>query len=233
MATIVTRAGKGSALTWTEGDANITNLNTAKIEHVVEDTTPQLGGDLDVNGFKLTSTTNGNIVLEPNGTGDVFLSSDTVTVGDSNSPATLTTNGTGSLTLRSGLGSSASILVSGGVTITPYTGNKATVNNIAYTELVNAYGATTTVSLGTGGQTVGTVTLTSSSFTVNGFNAAGSSITLILTNNATITAVTQGTGTWKWAGGSKALSGVSNTVDILSVYYDGTTNYASINKGFV
>jgi hypothetical protein len=32
MATIVTRAGKGSALTWTEGDANITNLNNDKIE---------------------------------------------------------------------------------------------------------------------------------------------------------------------------------------------------------
>lgn len=32
MATIVTRAGKGSALTWTEGDANFTNLNTDKLE---------------------------------------------------------------------------------------------------------------------------------------------------------------------------------------------------------
>ena len=32
MSTIYTRATKGSALTWTEGDANITNLNTDKIE---------------------------------------------------------------------------------------------------------------------------------------------------------------------------------------------------------
>lgn len=32
MATIVTRAGKGSALTFTEGDNNFTNLNTDKIE---------------------------------------------------------------------------------------------------------------------------------------------------------------------------------------------------------
>ena len=32
MATIVTRAGKGSALTFVEGDANFTNLNTDKIE---------------------------------------------------------------------------------------------------------------------------------------------------------------------------------------------------------
>jgi hypothetical protein len=32
MTTIVTRAAKGSALTWTEADANFTNLNTAKFE---------------------------------------------------------------------------------------------------------------------------------------------------------------------------------------------------------
>lgn len=34
MATIVTRASKGSALTWTEGDANITNLNNELITKV-------------------------------------------------------------------------------------------------------------------------------------------------------------------------------------------------------
>lgn len=32
MATIITRAGKGSALTWVEGDNNFTNLNTDKLE---------------------------------------------------------------------------------------------------------------------------------------------------------------------------------------------------------
>lgn len=32
MATIVTRSGKGSALTFTEGDANFTNLNNDKLE---------------------------------------------------------------------------------------------------------------------------------------------------------------------------------------------------------
>jgi len=33
MSTIVTRAGKGSALTWIEADANFTNLNTDKVEY--------------------------------------------------------------------------------------------------------------------------------------------------------------------------------------------------------
>ncbi|CAB4154500.1 hypothetical protein UFOVP647_6 [uncultured Caudovirales phage] len=73
MATIVTRAGKGSALTWTEGDANITNLNTSKIENLVEDTTPQLGGSLDVNGNSIISASNGNINIVPNGSGNIAL----------------------------------------------------------------------------------------------------------------------------------------------------------------
>ncbi len=41
------------------------------ISNVVEDSTPQLGGDLDVNGNALVSTSNGNIALTPNGSGVV------------------------------------------------------------------------------------------------------------------------------------------------------------------
>lgn len=41
------------------------------LEEVVDDTTPQLGGDLDVNGNDIVSTSNGNINLLPNGTGRI------------------------------------------------------------------------------------------------------------------------------------------------------------------
>jgi hypothetical protein len=44
------------------------------IADIVEDTTPQLGGDLDVNGNALVSTSNGNIALTPHGTGEVDIS---------------------------------------------------------------------------------------------------------------------------------------------------------------
>ena len=71
MTTIVTRAGKGSALTWIEADANFTNLNTAKLESVQQDTAPKLGANLDVNSFSIVSSTNGNINITPNGTGIV------------------------------------------------------------------------------------------------------------------------------------------------------------------
>lgn len=43
------------------------------IDNVVEDTTPQLGGDFDVNGNSLVSTSNGDINITPNGTGNVSL----------------------------------------------------------------------------------------------------------------------------------------------------------------
>lgn len=43
------------------------------LENVVEDTTPQLGGDLDVNTNSIVSTSNGDINITPNGTGNVTL----------------------------------------------------------------------------------------------------------------------------------------------------------------
>lgn len=40
---------------------------------LADDLTPQLGGALDVNGQKLISSSNGNIDIEPNGTGNVLI----------------------------------------------------------------------------------------------------------------------------------------------------------------
>jgi hypothetical protein len=57
MATIVTRAGKGSALTWTEGDANITNLNT-DITNIVNGT-QIVGNATNADNIDI-ATTNGN-----------------------------------------------------------------------------------------------------------------------------------------------------------------------------
>ena len=49
------------------------------ISNVVEDTTPQLGGALDVNGNNIVSVSNGNISLLPNGTGKILLDGDGTT----------------------------------------------------------------------------------------------------------------------------------------------------------
>jgi len=51
----------------------------AGIDEVVEDTTPQLGGNLDVNGNTITSTSDANVVIDPNGTGTVDVSTSRIT----------------------------------------------------------------------------------------------------------------------------------------------------------
>ena len=71
------------------------------------DSSPQLGGDLDVNGQDIVSTSNADIDIIPNGTGDVNLGADTVQVGDNNVDATITTQGTGDLILNTNNGSSS------------------------------------------------------------------------------------------------------------------------------
>jgi hypothetical protein len=50
--------------------ANTVNFIDSALD-VVTDTTPQLGGDLDVNGNAFVSTSNGNITFTPNGTGKI------------------------------------------------------------------------------------------------------------------------------------------------------------------
>lgn len=49
--------------------ADGSNLSSTSATTVVSDTTPQLGGDLDVNGNAIVSTSNNNIEITPDGTG--------------------------------------------------------------------------------------------------------------------------------------------------------------------
>jgi len=85
------------------------------IAEVADDTSPQLGGNLDVNGNSITSASDGNVVIAPNGTGDVQLDADTVRVGDADANVTITTNGTGDLTLNTNAGTnSGSVVIADG-----------------------------------------------------------------------------------------------------------------------
>ena len=105
------------------------------LENIVEDTSPQLGGDLVLNSNDITgtgninttggliltgtanaavvasevftgvtpsitsTTSNANITITPNGTGDVNLETDKVKLGSSGEDVILTTNGSGTLTI--------------------------------------------------------------------------------------------------------------------------------------
>jgi hypothetical protein len=130
-------SGSGNSVTITNGSSvvayakaddgtnpNIESINIGGIASVVADTSPQLGGNLDVNGNDIVSTSNANIDVVPNGTGDVTLQADTVQVGDSNADATITTNGTGDLTLNTNSGTNSGSIViqdaaNNNITITP------------------------------------------------------------------------------------------------------------------
>ena len=88
--------------------ANTVNwLDSSVVADLVGDTSPQLGGNLDVNGNDIVSTSNADIDIIPNGTGDVNLGADTVQIGDNNANATLTTQGTGDLILNTNNGTNA------------------------------------------------------------------------------------------------------------------------------
>ena len=70
--------------------ANTVNVSDSATD-VVGDTTPQLGGDLDVNGNSIVSTSNGDINLTPNGTGRIVLGNASVTATET---ATISTSKT-------------------------------------------------------------------------------------------------------------------------------------------
>ena len=70
---------------------NFTELygSSGGLTEIVQDTTPQLGGNLDMNGFDLVTTElNKDIILETHGTGDVLLKGDKVGIGSVNQPDT-------------------------------------------------------------------------------------------------------------------------------------------------
>jgi len=67
------------------------------LSNVVEDTTPQLGGDLDVNGNDIVSVSNGAINITPNGSGDVVIDGLKYPQADGSAGQFLKTNGSAQL----------------------------------------------------------------------------------------------------------------------------------------
>jgi len=49
--------------------SNLMVTSTSGLTQVVDDTTPQLGGSLDVNGQSIVSVSNANVIIAPNGSG--------------------------------------------------------------------------------------------------------------------------------------------------------------------
>jgi hypothetical protein len=285
--TIVTRAGKGSALTWTEGDNNVTNLRDATIS-VTDGTNTAV---VDLNGT-LTLTAGTNVTLSVNA------STDTVTINSSQptSVATLTTprsiygnNFDGSAALTQIIASTyggtgngftkftgpttaektftlpnatATLLYDGGALGTPSSGTVTNLTGTASININGTVGATTpttgaftsissstnttikdlretiatvtyaaTITPDVANGTVQKVTLTGNvTFSAFANPVTGQSLTLIITQDATGSRLL--TSTMKFSGASKTLSTAASSIDIMTVFYDGSTYYASLAKGF-
>jgi hypothetical protein len=93
--------GTPTAPTATQGDNSTQIATTAYVDTAVaaaggissvsEDTDPTLGGDLKVGGFAITSTSNGDVTIDPDGIGEISIGADimpdadaTHTIGDEN-----------------------------------------------------------------------------------------------------------------------------------------------------
>jgi len=78
--------------------ANTVNwLDSTVATDLVNDTSPQLGGNLDVNGNSIVSASNGNISITPNGSGKVILDGISHPTADGTNGQALVTNGSGVL----------------------------------------------------------------------------------------------------------------------------------------
>ena len=78
---------------------------SANVANIVTDTTPQLGGNLDVNGNSIVSTSDGDINITPNGTGKVkvdnlSIDGNTIASEDTDGDIILAPNGTGDVEIN-------------------------------------------------------------------------------------------------------------------------------------
>jgi len=81
---------KTTALIYMDG-SDVNEITTGG--DVVDDTSPQLGGDLDVNGYDITSASNADVDIAPNGTGNVVLKTDLVSIGGGSEVGHVSSNG--------------------------------------------------------------------------------------------------------------------------------------------
>jgi hypothetical protein len=134
MATIVTRAGKGSPLTNTELDSNFTNLNTDKVEVDGALGTPSSGTATNLTGTA-AGLTAGNVTTNANLTGAVTSTGNATLLGSFSSA-----NLAGALTDETGSG--AAVFATSPTLVTPALGtpSSGTVTNLTGTASINING---------------------------------------------------------------------------------------------
>jgi len=208
-----------------------TQLNT-KLANVVEDTTPQLGGQLDVNGNSLVdgtrellsfsetaSAVNELTITNAASTGSPSL---TATGDDTNIDLTLAGKGTGTIKLSSDMNANSN--------------DMDNVLTLTYSNEYNNGSKNTTFALNWNNGQKQKVTLNGNT-TMTFTNPLGPCNLLLkiiqdATGSRTITSWNVGNAV-KWPGGTApTLSTTGSAIDLVSFYFDGTNYYGVANLKF-
>jgi hypothetical protein len=240
----------GQVLT-TDGSGNLsfTTVGTggSGISAVVDDGSPQLGGDLDVNAFSIVSTAGGDITLTPDTTGRVVIDGLNYPDADGTNGQVLTTNGSGNLsfttvssqnlwqTIDADTGATSAgtptdtLIVAGGTDIsTTMSGNTLTIDFVGNTALTN-FNATTDPTASddsTQGYSVGSVWINTSTDEAYRLvdDTAGSAVWINTTLTTTELATVAVTGDYADLTGSPTqLSAFTNDVGYITEVLDDTT----------
>ena len=132
---------------------------------VAADSSPQLGANLDVNGNKIVSTSNANVELEPNGTGNVLLDTDLVVLGDGTEIGHITSSGANDFKISTNSASSSGNITitdgsNGNITIAPNGSGSIAVGNGGANATITSNGAHDLILNTNGGTNAGTMTFT-------------------------------------------------------------------------
>ena len=132
---------------------------------VAADSSPQLGANLDVNGNKIISTSNANVTLEPNGTGNIVLNTDLVVLGDGTEIGHITSSGANDFKISTNSDSSSGNITitdgsNGNITISPNGSGSIAVGNGGANATITSNGAHDLILNTNGGTNAGTMTFT-------------------------------------------------------------------------
>ena len=216
---------------------------------IVDDTTPQLGGNLDVNGNSIVSASAGNIAITPDTTGNLVLDGLNWPQADGSADQYIKTNGSGQLSFGDALenvvedttpqlggdldvnGNSIVSVSNGNIAITPNGTGQVQTTNLQYDEDIHDLGTTGgTITPDVANGNVQTITL-NANLTFNAFSnpIAGQSLTLIIDTNGTGRTLTT---TMKTPDATDPTMSTTDTTDICTVFYDGTNYYMNYVTNF-